>query len=794
MKLSEQWLREWVKPPLTVQQIAEQLTLAGLEVEAINPVAGYFNHVVVGHIISVSPHPQVTRLQVCQVDKGDGRLLSIVCGASNARAGLKVAVACLGATLPNDILIKEVNLRGVVSQGMLCSSKELGLTEESEGILELPEDAPIGQDLHDYLQLADHELNIHLTPNRGDCLSVKGVARELAALTEQPLHQLTITPVPANISDKMAITVESFADCPRYLGRIIRDINQQAKTPLWMIERLRRSGCRSIHPVVDVTNYVLLELGQPLHAFDLARLDAEIIVRRARAGEKLNLLDGKDVILDKETLLIADKTQVQAIAGVMGGSYSAITNTSSDIFLESAFFNPSLLAGRARHYGVSSESAYRFERGVDPDLTTAAIERATQLLIDIVGGKVGPVVEHQVTSEKQESTIILRQARVKKILGISLSEHEIENILHRLGLTTTQLATAEKSWQVRSPPWRFDLAIEADLIEELARVHGYQQIPFSVGCAPLHFLPDAETVLPINRLRQLLLDRDYHEAISYSFISPQLHHLIAPQEPPLSLVNPISHELSIMRSSLWPGLLNAALYNQKRQQARVRLFETGLCFQTHDEKIIQESRLAAIATGYQVAEQWALTKKTIDFFTVKADLEALLRLTGKLSAIKFVPDRHPALHPGQTSKIIQGDTQLGYLGALHPKLLTELDLLGPVYLFEIALTALSQTNLPCFKPFSKFPVVRRDISFWIDEKFPAQAILEQVKTTAGAWLKDTYLFDVYHDKKKEPDKRSLALALLWQHPSRTLVDAEVDELLDSVITELGQHFVIQLRE
>lgn len=795
MKVSEQWLREWVNPTLDVYALTEQLTLAGLEVESIDPVAGPFTQVVVGEIKSVAPHPdpKVSRLQICLVDIGSS-LLSIVCGAANARAGLKVAVACLGATLPNGINIKEVTLRGVLSQGMLCSKTELSLAKESEGILELPLDAPIGKDLRDYLQLNDKSIDIHVTPNRGDCLSVKGLARDLAALTNTPLV-IPVTPHRANDSlDQLAITVESLEDCPRYCTRILRDINPNAQTPIWMVERLRRSGFRSIHPVVDVTNYVLLELGQPLHAFDLSHLNKEIIVRRANKDEKLVLLDGKEVSLDKDSLVIADKTCVQALAGVMGGLVSSVSEQTTDILLESAFFNPAVLAGRARHFGLSSESAYRFERGVDPDLALPAMERATQLLIEIVGGKSGPISESQSMLAKP-TAITLSQPRIKKLLGVSLAEKDIESILLSLGMKFNKLSGKENRWQVMPPTWRFDIHYEADLIEELARVYGYHNILESASCTTtLNFRQNSETELPLNRVRQLLVDRDYHEAITYSFTSPQLQNAIDPQQSPLTLINPISSELSVMRSSLWPGLLNAARYNQKRQQSRVRLFETGLCFQTDQGELSQNPRLAAIAIGDSTAEQWGLAKKTVDFFTVKSDVEALLNLTGSLADTQFIPAAHPALHPGQSAKLVQRKKSIGYVGALHPKLLTTLDLVGPVYLFELSLPALTQAKLPYFKPFSKFPSVRRDISFWIEETFPAQAILEQVKTDAGDWLNDSYLFDVYHDKEKGKGKRSLALALLWQHPSRTLIDSEVDDLLQKVIQGLQQQFTIQLRE
>jgi phenylalanyl-tRNA synthetase beta chain len=795
MKLGEQWLREWVNPPLTIKQIAERLTLAGLEVESISSVVPLFHKVQIGYIVSAAPHPDASRLKVCHVESGNPAepLLTIVCGAANARAGIKVAVAHLGATLPN-ITIQERKIRGVISQGMLCSSSELGLSQESVGILELPDDAPMGEDLQKYLQFNDKLLSMHITPNRGDCLSVKGLARELAVLTALPFHSPAACAVSVSIPDQFPIRVLATNDCPCYLGRIIRGINPRVKTPLWLSERLHRSGFRSIHPVVDVTNYVLLELGQPLHAFDLARLDSEIIVRRARNGEKLSLLDEKEVVLDENTLVIADKSRVQAIAGVMGGLYAAVHEETVDVFLESAHFKANAIAGRARHYGIISESAYRFERGVDPNLAMQAIERATQLIVAIVGGKSGPVIACRSPIEQGAVSILLRYVQVEKILGFSLTEIEIESILRRLGMTVSKRASAENSWEVVAAPWRFDIHIEADLIEELVRVHGYNQIPLSIPTTSVQFSPEPETELPLNRVRQLLVDRDYHEVITYSFISPHDQKSIYPDEAALSLVNPISNELSVMRNSLWPGLLNAVLYNQKRQQSRIRLFETGLCFRKHNESISQTPYLALIAAGDKLQEQWRLPQEPLDFFTVKSDVEALFRLSKQLAKIEFLPGQHPALHPGQSCKIITGGIIIGYFGALHPKLLTQLNLLGPIYLFECLLSDLTHKEIPSFKSLSKFPIVRRDISFWIEEKIPAQDILKQVRRNAGPWLDDTYLFDVYHDKDQQQGKRSLALAILWQHPSRTLIDAEVDDMLKKVIDQLKNNFDIELRE
>lgn len=790
MKLSEQWLREWVNPNLNVKQLAEQLTLAGLEVAAVHPVAGSFDKVVVGEVLSTAPHPDASRLQVCAVNVGAEQSLTIVCGAKNCRAGLKVAVAQVGAHLPNDVLIKEAKLRGVISQGMLCSSSELGFSEalQDTGILELPDDAPLGKAIREYLQLDDHCLDIHLTPNRGDCLSVKGLARDLAAITQLTMIQPSIVSQSAVIQDKIKIHVESAEDCPHYAGRIIRNINTQARTPFWLQERLRRSGVRSIHPVVDVTNYVMLELGQPLHAFDLKKLTDEVNVRLAHPEESVTLLDGKDVVLDVNTLVIADKNQVQAIAGVMGAAYSAVNEQTHDVFLESAYFNPARLAGRARQYGLNTDSAYRFERGVDPAITVSALERATQLLTEIVGGQAGPIT-HVQAATKPQASIKFCPAHLKKFLGFSLEEEKIATIFASLGMHVQH--KNPEVWQVIPPTWRFDLSLAVDLIEELARIHGYQHIPVKLPNTPLTFLPQSETQLSLTRVQDLLIDRGYRETINYSFTAAKLQQSIVPHMEALSLLNPISSELSVMRTSLWPGLLNSLRYNQQRQQLSCRLFESGVCFHHHNG-LEQQEYLAAVASGERLPEQWGVASTPLDFFSMKSDLEALLTLTAK-NDIQFMPGTHPALHPGQSSDLQQAGKIIGHFGALHPKIITELDLNGPIYCFELKTSAISQRHLPQFKAYSKFPMVRRDISFWVDDKYPASTILQAVKHESGEYLHQSFLFDVYF-AEQEPQKRSLALALCWQHPTRTLVDAEVDELMQKVAAHLKKSFAIQLRE
>lgn len=790
MKLSEQWLREWVNPNLTVKQLAEQMTLAGLEVATIHPVAGSFTKVVVGEVMSAVAHPDASRLQVCVVNVGIEPNLQIVCGAKNCRAGLKVAVAQIGAQLPNEVVIKEAKLRGVVSQGMLCSGSELGFAGvQDTGILELPSDAPLGKAIHEYFKLNDHYLDIHLTPNRGDCLSIKGLARDIAAITQQTMIEPPFIKQSVVIEDKININVAAVEACPLYVGRVIRNINTYAKTPLWMQERLRRSGIRSIHPVVDVTNYVMLELGQPLHAFDLRQLNHEICVRYAKAQEHITLLDGKNVELDSTSLVIADKNQVLAIAGVMGGVDSSVTSETQDIFLESAFFTPACLAGRARYYGLTTDSAYRFERGVDPAITLPAIERATQLLTEIVGGQVGPVVQVQ-SAAQIRSHIKFRPAHVQKFLGFSLNEEKIDAIFASLGMHVPHKDA--QIWQVTPPTWRFDLNLEVDLIEELARIYGYQHIPVSLANSFLTFSSQPETRLSLTRLQNLLIDRGYHEAINYSFTEPKLQQTLVPNLLPIRLLNPISSELSVMRTSLWPGLLNALCYNQQRQQLSCRLFETGVCFQMYDEKLEQREYLAAVASGQSLPEQWGVTNTPLDFFTMKSDLEALLSLTAKHD-IQFIPGTHPALHPGLSSNLQRAGKTIGYFGALHPKIIAELELIGPVFCFELETAAINARHLPQFKPYSKFPMVRRDISFWVDEKYPAHTILQCVNHKAGELLHQSFFFDVYFTEQ-EPQKRSLALALCWQHPTRTLVDAEVDDLVQKVVDLLKQSFAVQLRD
>ncbi len=791
MKFSEQWLREWVNPPLDVHQLCEQLTMSGLEVESINSVAGEFSKVVIGLVTQTTQHPDAERLRVCIVDIGAAEPLTIVCGGANVRPDLKVPVALVGSTLPNGIKIKAAKLRGIESQGMICSVSELGITEVSNGIMELPKEAPLGEELRSWLKLDDYSIDIHVTPNRGDCLSIAGIAREVAVLNDCEVTAPLIEVMPSTIPDHLPVKVLDPVDCPRYLGRVIRGVNPHATTPDWLVEKLRRSGMRSIHPVVDVTNYVLLELGQPLHAFDLSKLEGGIVVRLAQDKEKIVLLDGQEVELDSKTLVIADHKAPQALAGIMGGLQSAVSDTTTDIFLESAFFNPQMIAGRARRYKLNTDAAYRFERGVDPDLSWKAIERATQLLTNIVGGKVGPVIEETSAEHLSKPTpILLREARIERVLGLPIPPQKVETILSRLGM---HLGREENHWQVTPPSYRFDLALEEDLIEELIRIYGYHQIPVQALATDRHFLPQSEQEVSLERLRQLLIDRGYHEAITYSFVAPKWQQLIDPNLAALPLTNPISADLSVMRTSLWPGLLATVSYNQNRQQERARLFETGLRFIPESTNLIQQPVLAGVVTGNALSEQWGAPQRPIDFFDVKKDLEALFSLSGMQENFSFVKGSHSALHPGQSSAILYSGDLIGYLGALHPALLREMDLVGPVYLFEIDLEILTKKSVLEFQAISKFPAIRRDLSFVVQQKFPVDEILAVVSKAAGKLLNKSFLFDVYQGKGVVEDSRSLALALLWQHPERTLVDEEINELMNKVITALQENFAIALR-
>lgn len=788
MKLSENWLHSWVNYSLTPTELVSQLTMIGLEVEGISPVAPEFTQVIVGLVTAVQPHLNAEKLKLCQVQTNQNTMLNIVCGAPNVAAGQKVAVAVHGAELPRDVKVVETTVRGELSQGMICSELELGLSERGDGIMVLAEDAPIGMKLREYLQLDDVSIEINITPNRGDCLSVLGMARDIGVMTRQAVNVVNCNPVPAMLADVFPVKIHTPAACPRYIGRVIRNINPHAKTPTWMRERLRRSGNRCIHPVVDVTNYVLLELGQPMHAFDLQKLTGEIQVRLAKVGETLALLDGQTVTLDGHTLVIADAKQPQAMAGVMGGLDSAVTETTQDIFLESAFFTPNLLAGCGRRYGLQTDSSYRFERGVDFQLQRTAVERATQLLLEIVGGEVGQVIE--VVSEKDlpaRKPILLRQARIQRVLGKMLAVAEVTEILQRLGM---QVTVTDNVWHVIPPSFRFDIAQEVDLIEELARIHGYDNIASPTPRAVLTMASQPD--ITVQDLQTILMQRDYQEAITYSFVSPQWQAKLTPHIEPLALANPITSDMSVMRTTLWAGLLQAVQYNQKRQQSRVRLFETGLRFLPTSQGLQQDAMLAGVVSGTRLPEQWNERLQPIDFYDIKADVEAILQTT-RLD-YQMRPDFHPALHPGQTAAIYHGEDFLGMLGALHPRVLTELDIAAPVYLFELHLLPLLRDKVIQFKEISKYPSIRRDIAVVVDKTWTVAQILSRIQHVASHLLVELKVFDVYQGAGIAAEQQSLAIALIFQALDRNLVDTEVDMQMTRIVQLLEQDFGASLRK
>ncbi|ATH78764.1 phenylalanine--tRNA ligase subunit beta [Vreelandella venusta] len=792
MKFSEQWLREWVAPQLDAQAIADQITMAGLEVDAVEAVAAAFSGVVVAEVLSKEKHPDADKLNVCTVDDGTGAPVQVVCGAANVAVGQKIPFAQVGGVLPGDFKIKKAKLRGVESNGMICSASELGLEEEtSPGILVLSEAAPVGVSFREYMQLDDMTIEVDLTPNRGDCLSIKGLAREVGVLNRLPVSGPRITPVPATIDDTFPVRVDAAEQCPRYLGRVIKGVDVQVETPLWMVERLRRSGVRSIDPVVDVTNYVMLELGQPLHAFDRDNLHGSICVRMAQPSERLTLLDGQDVALRQDTLLIADERGPLAMAGVMGGENSGVSEKTHTIFLESAFFAPLAIAGKARSYGLHTDASHRYERGVDPELASSAIERATQLLLEICGGQAGPVTEavHQ-QAIPAPKTIMLREARLEAALSKQLPGDEVSDILERLGLQVERLA---EGWKVKAASWRFDIAIEEDLIEEVARVHGYNNLPVRRPAARLALRPANESTLTLARLRNQLVARGYQEAVTYSFVAPDLQAALLPDAVSPVLANPISADLSVMRASLFPGLVRALEHNLNRQQSRVRLFETGLVFNGPLDDLSQVPMMGALVCGGREAEGWSGGKAAVDFYDLKGDLESVLALGGAAEDWRFEPGEHSALHPGQTAKVLHKGKPVGWIGTLHPQVRAKLGLKVDAVLFEVRLDALSQGAVPAFEPLSRYPEVRRDLAFTVKEETPVQALLDCAKSQAGESLKDIKLFDVYAGKGVAEGHKSIALGLTWQHASRTLNDEEINQLVDAIVTTVRTELNADLR-
>jgi phenylalanyl-tRNA synthetase beta chain len=792
MKFSEQWLRGWVSPQASRDELVARLSMAGLEVDSVTLAAGEFSGVVVGEVLATEQHPDADKLRVCQVSDGS-ETFQVVCGAPNVRPGLKIPFAKIGAQLPGDFKIKKAKLRGVESNGMLCSQSELQVGEGNDGLMELPADAPTGEDFRVYLGLDDASIEVDLTPNRGDCLSLAGLAREVGALYGAPVTRPVIAAVAPVNDEVLAVDVLAPAACPRFLGRVVRNVDLSKATPLWMVERLRRSEVRSIDAAVDITNYVMIELGQPMHAYDLAEIDGGIRVRMAEEGEKITLLDGQEVTLRGETLVIADHVRLLGIAGVMGGENSGVTAKTRDVFFEAAFFEPISVAGKARSYGLHTDASHRFERGVDSNLAREAMERATALLLEIAGGEPGPIIE-SVSQQHlpQVAPITLRAERVSQMLGLELGASEIQTLLTGLGLGVK--ASGEGQWSVEVPSHRFDISLEVDLIEELARLYGYNRLPVRYPQARLapQASPEARSDLPA--LRRLLVARGYQEAITYSFIDPKLFELFSPGVEPLLLANPISADMAAMRSSLWPGLVKALQHNLNRQQDRVRLFESGLRFVGQLDGLKQEPMLAGVVCGSRLPEGWAQGRETVDFFDVKADVEAVLGFAGALDAFTFVPGQHPALHPGQTARIERDGQEVGYLGALHPELVKSLGLDRTVFVFELVLAEVSEGRLPKFQELSRFPEVRRDLALLADRDVASSSVLAVIRENAGEWLTDLRLFDVYQGKGIDPHRKSLAVGLTWQHPSRTLNDDEVNATTQTILTSLEQRLNATLRK
>ena len=795
MRISLQWLSDWIGGPLPApKDLAARLTMAGLEIEGVVPAAPPLPGVIVAEILERVPHPNADTLGVCQVDTGAGTV-QIVCGAPNARAGMKAPLAMVGAKLPGDLEIKQAKLRGVDSMGMLCSARELGLSEDAQGLLDLPAGLRTGATLVEALGLDDTILEVNLTPNRGDCMSVLGVAREVAALIGAPLTGPAFAPVAAASSESFPVELVPGAGCVRFASRVIRGLNPRAQSPGWMQERLRRAGLRPISAAVDVTNYVMLELGQPMHAYDLRELEAGIVVRRARAGETLKLLDGREIMMDETVLVIADHAKPLGLAGVMGGDHSGIGDDTTDVLLEVAFFLPEAIAGRGRRYGLVTDASQRFERGVDPTLQERAIERATALLCGCAGGTPGPVQVAELSDElPPRATAILRPERARRVIGAHIDDTTIAAMLGGLGM---QVDRSDAAWRITAPAWRFDIAIEEDLIEEIARTHGFDRIPETVQAARLPMPAVSETRVRGDAAADILVQRGYFEAITYSFIEPGLQQLFAPDEPSLTLRNPISADLATMRASLWPGLASALAANQRRQQPRVRLFEVGRKFitaRTAGGALQEVAVIAGIAAGAALPEQWGAARASVDFFDVRADVEALLRATNASDAFRFVPGVHPALHPGQTSQILRDGTHAGWIGRLHPEVERRLELTYSAIVFELDLDVAMAAAVPHFHEVSRFPAVRRDLAVIVDEAVPVQKLLDCVRGAAGSALRDVTVFDIYRGAGIETGRKSVATGLNLQEVSRTLTDDETDAIVARVVADLERECSATIRD
>ncbi|MCG8371612.1 MAG: phenylalanine--tRNA ligase subunit beta [Proteobacteria bacterium] len=792
MKIAESWLREWVNPDLTTEALGHRLTMLGLEVDGIEIEGEGIDEVIVAEVVECGRHPDADKLSVCRVSDGGDELIDVICGAPNVRIGLKTPLARPGVTLPNGLTLRKATIRGVESNGMLCSAVELGLGDESDGIMELPPAAEAGEALVRLLGLPDAIFDVDLTPNRGDCFSVLGIARDVAALTGAELKDSAVGSIDATIDDVYPVELVEPAGCPRFAGRLVKGIDAAATSPLWMIERLRRAGLRGISPVVDVTNYVMLELGQPLHAYDAALLQGPIRPRLAKTGEKLTLLDEKEIELDDDTLIVTDDSGPIGMAGIMGGLSTAVSDETTDVFFEAAFWPPDFMAGRARAYGMHTDASLRFERGVDPEGQGRAVARATELLVGIAGGHAGPLIVDSADAHiPRREAIALRRDRIEQLLGLGIEDAEVVRILESLRM---QIDETDSGWSVLAPSHRFDIRYEVDLIEEIARIRGYDSIPETTLSAESPLGTVTETRIEMERVGATLIARDYQEVVNYSFVDAGANARFTGTESELVLSNPISSELSVMRASLWPGLVATASANVARQQDRVRIFEVSRSYHGTLEAHFETVRIAGLASGPVAPEQWGFKSQDIDFFDVKADVEAILSLAAGKDELRFAAAGHPALQPGQAAEIYRGETPVGVVGKLHPRLAAEYDLKRAVYVFELDAEKAFAASAPTAAAVSRFPAIRRDIAVVVDDDVTADQLADAVASSAPELIRDVRIFDVYVGGTIEAGRKSVAIGLILQETSRTLTDDDADTAMAAAIAELKNKFAAELRD
>ena len=788
MKASISWLKSLCPTDLSIDDIVRRLTMAGLEVDGVEPASKPWTHVVVGEVLSVTQHPDADKLNVCEVTDGESTY-QVVCGATNVRAGLKVPFARVGAVIGDDFRIQQAKLRGVDSHGMLCGADELGLSDERDGLMELPDHVVTGSDVADLLSLPDHVVEVDLTPNRGDCLSITGLARELGVLSQTTVRTVDCEAVDPESDETHDVHLSAPEGCPCYVGRVIEHVDVTKPTPMWMVERLRRSGIRSIDAIVDITNYVMLELGQPMHAFDRDQLVGEIDVRMAHPGEQLVLLDGKTLTLSDDVLVIADQEKALALAGIMGGEHSGISERTTTVFLESAYFDPITIAGKARRYGLHTDASARFERGVDWQLAERACQRATALILDICGGVPGPVM---ITDNEQAlptlQVVILTHARIKQQLKIELASETIQQMLQALGF---DVDVTSDGFRCVAPSWRFDIAIEQDLIEEIARIYGYNNLPTSLPAQALTMaaVPEAET--PLMRLKHYLVDQDIQEVVTYSFVDPAMQALLGDGVEGVRLANPIASNLAEMRRSLMPGLVEAVRHNVNRQAPRVRVFETGQCFVSSDDQLDQSERLGIALYGQQAPLHFS-GDRLVDFFDLKGIVDGLEIVNGG-GSLSWSSGEHPALAPGQTARVSINGQSIGIVGRLHPRLARELDLPKPLFLADLNLSPLLSGQVTAFKAISRYPRVLRDLAVVVDDSIAWQQIVDAVKSLGDSRIQSVELFDVYRGTGVPEGCQSLALSLSLQDPEKTLDDVAIQEMVNQVVRTLGEQTGAELR-